>query len=263
MPYRPRSTDVWFNLPGVVAAWQPVAAPDPLAARQNVSHDARRAGVYTATGGVDPTWAGHTGWTFNGSSQYLSSGVNSGYNASRSRYDRSICVRWTGATFGGTNHRAIGAHYSAAVGLGLGKYFVEAYMNGANATGGTPAAAGVYAIDYSGDGYKNGVYQATAGTSANSQNVTMPIGASSWGGGVEYFFAGSIPALLIAIRSLSAAEHRMIAHQMAWCHANPDWSAWGRRRRYYYAPGEATVRWRGIGRNDTPVSGRISTGRPI
>ena len=37
MPLRSDST-LWFNLPGVVAAYQPVRAPGPLLARFNMAH---------------------------------------------------------------------------------------------------------------------------------------------------------------------------------------------------------------------------------
>ena len=81
MPYRARD-NVWFNAPGVVAAYQPVAAPDSFAARQNVGNDQRMAGRHTAAPGVAPTWVSATGWTFNGTDQYLATGVIPGSNSS-------------------------------------------------------------------------------------------------------------------------------------------------------------------------------------
>ena len=237
MPNR-SDLSLWFNLAGVVAAYQPVAAPGPLLARYNQAHGGNN--LYKAVDGVAPTWTGHSGWTFNGTTQYLESGIASAFNAGRLRYDRALLVRWSGATFPNVLHRAIGAHYSAAEGIGLGKYYENAFTNGSVAGSGTPAAAAVYAVNYDGEGYIDGIYQATATTdTSGGTNAPMVIGASNSSGGVNFFFNGNILAALIIERVLSAAEVWQASRQMAYCHANPDWSAWGRRRRYYYAPPEA------------------------
>lgn len=55
-----------------VAAYQPVGASDYAASKVNIANP----GTYNAEDGAAyPTWEVTTGWTFNGSSQYLNSGV--------------------------------------------------------------------------------------------------------------------------------------------------------------------------------------------
>lgn len=59
----------WWVVPGktCVAAYQPKGAASYAASKTNLAQP----GVYDATEGVAPTWAAATGWTFNGSTQYL------------------------------------------------------------------------------------------------------------------------------------------------------------------------------------------------
>ena len=74
--YRPKSNAVWFNLPGIVAAYQPVACPGgPLLARINVSNEQRTPGRYAAVPVVAPGFDPGYGWDFNGSTQVLATGI--------------------------------------------------------------------------------------------------------------------------------------------------------------------------------------------
>lgn len=259
--YRVRSTDVWFNLPGVVAAWQPQAAPGPFAARQNVSHDARRAGVYQVTSAAAPTWSPIAGWGFNGSTQYLATGITAENNQKW-----SLIVEYANQAVGGLSFVAGCNEFGGAYqGIGVSGDWAGTgtiWFNGSpmglagQLPSGSMAVAGPFA-------YKNGIQVSAIAAQAGAFYEIM-VGACGTPAGPQWFFSGNIRSVLIVSRVLSAAEVWQASRQMAYCHVNPDWSAWGRRRRYYYAPEQAaTVRWRGIGRNDTPVSGRISTGRPI
>jgi len=77
-----------------------VAAYEPICAVSLADSYINRAnpGTYNATPGTAPTWAESTGWTFNGSSQYLTTGIVlssqvssalcrfSGYNAAANSY---------------------------------------------------------------------------------------------------------------------------------------------------------------------------------
>lgn len=233
---RVRSTDLWYNAPGIVAAYQPVAAPDPFAARQNVSNDARQASVYAAANGVAPAWSSRTGWTGNGTTQYLTTGItpSSGW---------SMVVRVDGVTL--SNARC--AAGSSAVGdtrfmihpthsgFGGGVLYGQGFY-----TSVTPGvSAGVLAI--SGQrGYRNGVAETgTIGSWSGTGNPIFLLARNS--GSPGEYLPGSLVAALIVRRSLSATEVWQYSRQMAYCNVNPDWSAWGRRRRYYYAPSEAAA----------------------
>ena len=66
----------WWLAGGVaagnaVAVYQPKGAASLAASYVNLANP----GTYDAAPGVAPTWASGTGWTFNGSSQYLTTGV--------------------------------------------------------------------------------------------------------------------------------------------------------------------------------------------
>lgn len=237
--YRPKSTDVWFNLPGVVAAYQPIAAPDPFAAQQNVAHRGARFGVYTAMPGVLPTWRSAAGWTFNGSDQYLSTG-------------------W----FPPGNTIAMVARYANVTSSAAGKAFVaigcadrpnsrylHATVNenniyriwrnggiGSRTLNGYPSF-GVIGLSYD-KAYADGV--AVTGTIAVGTIPNNPVLIGAIGAN-DLALPGSVLCALLVSRILSPAEMWLASRQMAFCEANPDWNAWARRRRYYYAPSQAAA----------------------
>jgi hypothetical protein len=70
------SCDSWWLAGGIsasnaVAVYQPVGADDLADSYVNLANP----GTYDATPGVAPTWDAVNGWTFNGTTQYLDSGV--------------------------------------------------------------------------------------------------------------------------------------------------------------------------------------------
>lgn len=74
--FAPRSAAAaanWWEVSGktCVAAYQPKGAASYAASLSNLANP----GTYDAAEGVAPDWAAGTGWTFNGSTQYLKTGV--------------------------------------------------------------------------------------------------------------------------------------------------------------------------------------------
>ena len=70
------ASDSWWLSGGIsaanaIAVYQPKGADDLADSYVNLANP----GTYNAAPGVAPTWASGTGWTFNGSTQYLDSGV--------------------------------------------------------------------------------------------------------------------------------------------------------------------------------------------
>lgn len=224
MPYRPRSTDVWFNAPGVVAAYQPVAAPNSLLARVNQENGGRLAGKHTATIGVAPNWLSALGFVFTGS-EYLVTNVAG--NASTP----TVLVQFTASNV------ALAGLVGASTNWGLQHDFYggRRYING-----GSYYLAGGYVLAgnmaFSGaTAYLNGIYDAAIPTGSYNNNNLIHIGSDSTG----VFLTGTIRAIVFASVVWSASQVAAYSRQMAYCHVNPDWSAWGRRRRYYYAPSAA------------------------
>src|SRR3989344_7466925 len=85
--------------PTPVAAYQPISAASLTASYANLANP----GTYTAAVGVAPTFASSTGWTFNGSTQYLTTGVipANGW---------SMIVRFSNATGATVNGVAAGSN---------------------------------------------------------------------------------------------------------------------------------------------------------
>lgn len=239
--YRVKSNAVWHSLPGVVAAYQPIAAPDPFASRQNVAHSGARFGVYTAMPGVLPTWSGAVGWVFNGTTQFLSIGdvllVNS---------QGTLIVRF--ASSGSTAACLVGV--SDGVKGGVATLFSPGlvtsrvrYAYGNQAHEIEPnLTSGVVGVSLSG-GYRNGILNTAVFSPSWSGIVQFPLfaGALNLAGTAQSFLTGSIQCILLARRTLSPAEMWLASRQMAYCEQNPDWNAWARRRRYYYAPSEISA----------------------
>lgn len=234
MPYRSRS-DVWYNAPGAVAAWQPVGAPDPLAARVNVSNDGRLAGRHTATPVNAPAWSPVAGWTFTAAStQYMTTGCSFVVTSTA----LVMIAGWSGfgVTPFGANSSPAGHSYrlyaSQAGGLNL---WVNRNSVSETATAGMqiPSVYGLAGLT----AYRNSTVVGTI-SSGMTDPVTLGsyIGANNSNGTPNSYFNGRILALLISNVTLSHAAVVNYSRQMTYCNANPDWSAWGRRRRYYYAP---------------------------
>lgn len=232
----------WFALGGAAAqnlgAYQFANAPDAYRSLVNVADP----GVRDATVGVAPTWGQSVGLLFNGTTQYLNTPIPSGWNSTRKQYDICLLARWSGATFPNVNHRAVGVHYDAVKGLGLGKYYVSATFQGAAAGGGTPLVGGVYAVNFDGSSYINGQYVWSCAAATNAWEGTstnLTIGASSSGSGVDYFFNGYIQAVGV-YTALSPAQINEISYAMIYAHTNPAWDAWAPMRRWWYkAPAAA------------------------
>ena len=231
--YRPRSTAVWFNLPGVVAAYQPVGAPGSQLARINVANEQRMPGRYTAAPGVAPDWSARGGWGLDGSTQYLATGI-------------SPTSRWT---FAVAFSNAIWSTFCTMLGQNGNMFSSRTFISGQSPNvilrnGGTnvsvpEVATGVAAASDS--AWLDGLLLGSLGTWSGTA-YDLFVGAMNASGSPTQYFTGNIRSVLIVSGVVSTEAIALMSHQMAWCHANPDWSAWGRRRRYYYAPSAAAGR---------------------
>lgn len=220
--YRVRS-DLWFNLPGVVAAYQPIMAPGPLLARNNIGNEKRFAGRFTATvGTAEPTWAAHTGWTCLAAStqNYITGVVPSGAGWTLAGCWSSMSVGNHGGYNGSTTNRFyIGYNL---VGYGSANKGLTNLATGVRVLAGTNA-------------YLNGVLEAATGTTWGAGvGANLYLGGRNMTGYVESYVSGNIRAFAIYARTLSPAEIFAISRQMAYCNQNPDWSAWSRQRKWYY-----------------------------
>lgn len=236
MPLRTDPT-LWFNLPGIVAAWQPVRAPGSLLARYNQAHGGDNR--YKATDGTAPSWSGALGWVFNGSSTYLKTGVVPDDIG-------TLAIKFSGAALTGDNV-TIGSRSSGSVGMFIqnSNSTNRVYVNGAFKSVSPCITTGVMAISNN-KAYLNGILEAgDISTSPYSITYEIYVGCLNNGGSPAIYRAANVQAVVYYNRALSAAEMWTISRQMAYCDVNPDWSAWGRRRKWFYLAQTARATWLG------------------
>lgn len=247
MPTRD-DTALWFNKPGIVAAWQPVRAPGPSLARYNMAMGGND--LYRATDGTAPSWTAPLGWYFNGaSSQYLNTGITATNNQ-----QWSMLVRFSGLVTTDKYKILMGEYNTASPyqGILLSGHWDSTsvmYMNGANVKVSpqiTTGGSGVLGVAGT-QGYRNGVAEGAAiGAQAGTfYQIRIGAGGTQNAGTIVGHITGYIQAAVLYSRTLSAAEMWTVTRQMAYCNVNPDWSAWGRRRQWFYLAPTARATWLG------------------
>ncbi len=240
MGYQQGASNIWFNMPGVVGAYQPISAPSQVASYQNVGKG--RLGSYTAAVGVAPTWAGPTGWGFNGT-QYLNTSMSSAIKPFSALVRANIASIVTYPTFWGGNSDSgcIQFYVKAVTGkTALSKAgIVDIGVSTGAATLGVDQ---VLAVTYGATGayvfYRNGTADGSGTENQTFTDRTSQIGGHQAGN----LMNGYMAAIVVYPRILTPAEMWLASLQMAHCEANPDWNAWAPRRQYWIAPSAAAGR---------------------
>lgn len=249
MPLR-ADTSLWYNSPDVAFAYQPVGCPGGAAlATYNMAMGGsnRYRGTATLSGKVLPTHRPVTGWTFDGSTQYVD--TNYAFTAGTQKPVTMLC-RYSGATWG-TLSALFGCRENASDNnFYIASYFSQSRWSNGNTWQVFPldthlGASGVHGIAGP-TAYKNGVAMATIAAGTANLPYVVFLGCSNNSAGdnpanKNYTFgmAVTIQAAILINRVLSPAEVWTATRQMAYCDVNPDWSVWSRKRRYYYAPSQA------------------------
>ena len=197
------AASTWWDNDGAIAtclgAWAGKGAASLAASYTDLTGNGKTLGL-----GVAPAWATSTGWSFNGSSQYLTTGINlaTGY---------TIIVRYTGAATGddamgvtqSPNRLAVRPNNTTTTAWWYGNTFDT--KAGAETEGVIANAGGV--------GYFNGAAAVTI-----SRTISTPaecyLGGANTGGGVSYF-AGEIQAAAVYSGTLNAAEVAAVTTAMA------------------------------------------------
>ena len=209
----------WYLAGGVsaancVAAYQAKGAASLAASYTNLANP----GTYNAAPGVAPTFDTATGWTFNGSSQYLTTGVVPDATAQA----WSMFIRFSNAS-GATNNYIAGCS-DTVPNPDLVFFLISRpaastvfFANGANtASYSSSATSGV--LGFAGvTGYLNGSSVATiaAGGAANTRPSSIFMGANSFNASALAFFNGKIQAVAIYNVTLNAATVAAISAAMA------------------------------------------------
>lgn len=183
---------------GAVAAYQPIGAASLAASYSNLCNP----GTYDAAPGTAPSFDTATGWTFNGSTQYLTTGVTPTAN------DWSMFVRFTSS---GTNTKrylcgCYGGPTLLLVANWDGALNNVLYSNHFDRSVAPRHDNGVLAVA-GGQGYRDGAADGASFTpGASAGALTIYIGAMNYGGSVFHNTDATIQAVAIFNNTLDAAE---------------------------------------------------------
>lgn len=188
-----------------IAVYQPKGAASLAASYVNLANP----GTYNAAPGTAPTFDAGTGWTFDGSTQYLTTGVPMNGSGDFSALLRVSGVSDVGQAFG---HGSFGFRPSLNGSLAY-------YVNGGGVSKAPIVSNGVMAVtDYA---YRNGISEGLAQLSTLWSGTFYPhIGASnsvatSATGEANVFFPGSIIALAVYSGLLTAPQVLAISNAMS------------------------------------------------
>lgn len=199
----------WYragDAPLPVAAYQAKGAADLASSYVNLANP----GTYNAAPGTAPTFAAATGWTFDGLTQWLTTGIAGAANM-------TVLVRFAGAS--GVNRCILGSRD----GVGSGLYMMV--RNGADTHHqyrcGTTSASVVPALDagvmaQAGTrGYLNGTEEATTLDNSVASALVMYIGVLNNNGSRTWFHNGTIAAVAIYSSVLTAPQLAAVSAAMA------------------------------------------------
>ena len=198
----------WWDYTGVVAAYDAKNASSLANSYVNLANP----GTYDCTPGVAPTWANGTGWTFNGSTMYLDTGILTGGTSTNLAW--SCAVRWNSQTrrtrqylFGiqGTDGTSYGFKINPRDGVSPGTVLFYNARVGVSTS--NPATSNVACIAGT-NGYLNGVLEVSGLGTRNIPNDTIYIGAENDGGVMDNPTDGVIVAIAFYNTVLSAATYQ-------------------------------------------------------
>jgi hypothetical protein len=207
----------WYLSGGIaaencIAAYAAKGAASQAASYVNLANP----GTYDLTAPTAaPTWDADLGWTFNGSTQYLATGITFATTVGPSR---TIIIRFDNVT-GATGYIA-GGWLGAGNGLIFSPNRASArkYYNGSTLLNvAATSASGVIAVAGN-TAYIDGVSDGTITTGNYSQTISIYIGADWQNSGtppVHTYFAGRIQAVAIYNTALSLAQVEAVTAAMS------------------------------------------------
>lgn len=201
----------WWEVAGktCVAAYQAKAAASYAASLVNLASS----GTYDLTEGSAPTWASATGWTFNGSSQYL-------VTAATLTDACSVLVAFSGSTLNSAQCVLIGnikagwvsELYMANDFTDANRYFSNSSYDGKTSTA-DAVASGVMGIAGKA-GYYNGASEVTLPAGSMTYSEGLVIGCMDFFG-FCYWFNGNIQAIALYSDTLTSGEVETVSDAMA------------------------------------------------
>lgn len=198
----------WWQVTGktCVAAYQPLGAASLDASYINLVNP----GTYDAAPGVAPTLDAN-GWVFNGSSQYLTTGIDPAQDQSW-----SALVRFSGATRGVICTPLGQQGFTGNNSFSLDLRFADQmqFRNGATLITSQTANAGVMGMAGA-TAYLNAISQGTITAGTADIVYGLYIGAQNYTNSPNRYYAGNIQALVIYSAALTAGEVAAVSAAMA------------------------------------------------
>jgi len=243
-----KDKSVWYNMPGVVAAYQSIGAPSVELARYNQAQGGRNR--YKITDGTAPTWSRANGWSFTAAStQYLKTGLVFGgprigvvvrYSNTPTTGSAMIMVAARTDVYSSGRTTAIGFNVdSGSQWFSLGSYSSTGANTAAGVLGLTAGISNDFSLFY--HPWKNGALLAQGSvTWTGSNTVEFYIGAMNDDNAAVFPMTGNILAVAFVEHPIPGPQMSAMQRQMAYCEVNPAWNAWAAQRRYYYLPTETT-----------------------
>ena len=193
--------------PEPVAVYQPIGAASLAASYVNLANP----GTFDAAPGVAPTWASGTGWAFNGTSQFLTTGVTFSGNQTY-----SVLLRFSNAVFVGNFRRLLGAVQNYEIMLSpqfLSNF--RGYTHGAQRTPSGTNAAGV--MGFAGrQPYFDGVTDGNPiAETIGVDSDPVFIGGRNNAGVAQTFFQANVQAIAIYSSTLDASQVAAVSAAMA------------------------------------------------
>ncbi len=199
----------WWYVPGktCIAAYQPKGAASYAASKVNLANP----GTYDATEGVAPAWDAAIGWSFDGVTQYLDTGVL--YDTTGQK--GSMIVHLTSTDNG--DFILVGNGNTSFSGFGImpNRYSRARWLHDGSCTAavGVFLGAGIMGIGGA-SAYLDGVFQGTITTSGRTTRAIF-IGAGNSGTGPAMFCTGTIRQMSIYSDALSADEVAAVSAAIA------------------------------------------------
>jgi hypothetical protein len=180
----------WWELPGrtCLAAYQPMGAEDYADSLINLADP----GTYDADEGDAPDWDAEDGWTFDGVSEYLTTGITTTPNT-------TIAVRFSGAA--GDFDYLVGGSKLAIFISDVADRLYLTYGSSGGYDSSAKGDTGIAVLTGGGLYYWNGEYVSTVG-SADGNGSALTIGGAAAGD----YIAASIQAVAIYAEALTADE---------------------------------------------------------
>lgn len=209
----------WYLVGGIslancVGAYRAIGAADYAGSKVNLATP----GTDNAgNGAAYPTWASGTGWTLNGTTQYLTTPITPPRNQTWSMFVRYSNPAWFVTDW--ECHIGSDAKAGYSMALGLRNYDGNMRVMWCNTTYGLGTTAAPLTGNYGMAGrvsYMDGVADLTAGAASNTGNHSaLWIGALNWGGTPIQFVSGSILAVAVYNVTLTQTQITALVAAMA------------------------------------------------